>query len=391
MSSWPSITLEDATRVPWDAIVVGAGPAGAMVARETARRGVRVLLLDKARFPRRKVCGCCLNLRALATLEAAGLGSLPARHGALPLRRIRLGVSGRTATVPLPGGVSLSRETLDSALVSAAQYAGVAFLEGTRAVGTALEDDERVVRVRAGDGTADLRARVVVAADGLAGSLLRADGVSSVPVRSARIGAGVTVDNGPAAYEPGTVYMACGRGGYVGLVRLEDGRLDVAAALDTAVVRRNGLGRAAVDILASAGFPAVTDLEERDWRGTPVLTRRPAAVAGHRLFAVGDAAGYIEPFTGEGIAWALVGAVALAPLAARAAERYDPAIERAWEAALDRRVRRRQRICRTLAAGLRRPLLVRTAVLALSRRPGLAGAVVRSINAPRESRGTASP
>ena len=63
----------------WDAVVVGAGPAGAVAARELARRGHRVLLAERAKFPRGKVCGCCLNEHTLSALAAAGLGDLPAR------------------------------------------------------------------------------------------------------------------------------------------------------------------------------------------------------------------------------------------------------------------------------------------------------------------------
>src|SRR5262249_26661731 len=63
-----TLTLEEAARRSWHALVVGAGPAGATAARELARRGLDVLLVDRAAFPRWKVCGCCLNGNALATL-----------------------------------------------------------------------------------------------------------------------------------------------------------------------------------------------------------------------------------------------------------------------------------------------------------------------------------
>ena len=70
----------------FDALVIGAGPAGSVTARELARRGCRVLLVDKAHFPRAKVCGCCLNGAAAATLERLGLAHVVA--DAVPLNRV---------------------------------------------------------------------------------------------------------------------------------------------------------------------------------------------------------------------------------------------------------------------------------------------------------------
>ncbi len=100
--------------------------------------------------------------------------------------------------------------------------------------------------------------------------------------------------------------MACGRRGYLGLVRLEDGRLNLAAALDPCWMRVcGGPGPAAARLLAEVGWPPVPNLAEQNWRGTPALTRQARRRAAERLFLIGDAAGYIEPFTGEGMAWAL--------------------------------------------------------------------------------------
>ena len=108
-----TISAYYAVSLRWDAVVVGAGPAGATAARELARRGRSVLLVDKATFPRPKVCGCCLNGSALATLERVGLGDLPARNRAVPLDRTRLFAGGRAAEVRLPVGVALSRSVFD--------------------------------------------------------------------------------------------------------------------------------------------------------------------------------------------------------------------------------------------------------------------------------------
>ena len=80
MSLSATLPIGAATSELWDAVVIGAGPAGSMTARELARLGRKVLLVDKAAFPRGKVCGCCLSGSALTTLRSVGLGGLPARR-----------------------------------------------------------------------------------------------------------------------------------------------------------------------------------------------------------------------------------------------------------------------------------------------------------------------
>ncbi|HVK09715.1 MAG TPA: FAD-dependent monooxygenase, partial [Gemmataceae bacterium] len=333
MTVEPTTTVEDAAERVWDAAVVGAGPAGSVAARELARRGLAVLLIDRAAFPRPKVCGCCLNNSALGTLAAVGLGELAGRCGAVPLDRVRLASGGRSAEVRLPGGVALSRETLDVALVREAIADGASFLpNATARIGA--DTQLHIVpgpnsRMNEPGKLIPIRTRVVIAAVGLNGQLVTSEGSRPTSVEGSRIGAGVVADTAPSFYHPGEIYMAVGRGGYVGLVRVEDGRLDVAAAFDASFVRDcGGPGFAAAEILRGAGFSAVPGLETLPWRGTPALTRTPRRVAGERWFAVGDAAGYVEPFTGEGMAWAVASAVAVAPLAARP---WHAGLVREWE------------------------------------------------------------
>jgi flavin-dependent dehydrogenase len=187
----------------------------------------------------------------------------------------------------------------------------------------------------------------------------------------------------PDHYLERTIYMAVGREGYVGLVRVEDGRLNVAAAFEPALVRRHGgPGAAAVAILAEAGFPAIRALEYATWRGTVGLSRRTRPLAAERLFVLGDAAGYVEPFTGEGIAWALESARAVAPLALLAMERWDPRFEQAWLDLHRRRVGRRQLLCRACALALRHPWMVSIAFEMLTHVPRSAGLVVARLNTP---------
>jgi 2-polyprenyl-6-methoxyphenol hydroxylase-like FAD-dependent oxidoreductase len=176
-------------------------------------------------------------------------------------------------------------------------------------------------------------------------------------------------------------------------VRLEDGRLDVAAALDAAWVKASGgPAPAAAAVLAEAGWPGIPGFDEVPWRGTPALTRTPTRRAAERLFVVGDAAGYVEPFTGEGMAWALAGGLAVAPLAERAARRWSPELARAWTEMYRHVVSRRQYACRAAAFVLRHPLLARTLVRLLARVPSLAAPFVHHLNGRGpEARGRLAP
>ncbi len=359
----------------FDIAVVGAGPAGAVAAMLLARAGRRVVLFDKATFPRRKVCGCCLNGHALSALAAAGLGELPTRLGAVPLTCVRLATSGRTATVTLPGGVALSRSAMDVELVRAAETAGATVRTGERVKLGALTSDGW--QLLAGGET--VPARVLIDATGLNGRLTATDTAVSV---GSRIGAG-TVTDAPPSYPAGVIHMATGGGGYVGLVRLEDGRLDVAAAFDPQFVKdAGGLGVAAARVVGASGLPPLPELADADWRGTPPLTRTPMAVAGPRWFAVGDATGYVEPFTGEGMAWALAAVVAVVPIANRAVDGWTEAHAREWTAAHRRVVTRRQWVCQWTARLLRMPGLCSWAVRVLGVLPALAAPVVQVLNRP---------
>ena len=97
--------------------------------------------------------------------------------------------------------------------------------------------------------------------------------------------------------------MAVDRHGYVGLVRIEGGLLNIAAVLAPDFVKRaGGPPQALAAVLAEAGFPAITSLADADWHGTLPLTRRTSSTASRRVLVMGDAAGYVEPFTGEGMA-----------------------------------------------------------------------------------------
>ena len=380
----PALSLAQAASRTWDALVVGAGPAGSLAALELSRAGRSVLVVERSRFPRDKACGGCLNASALAALRAAGLGALAVEAGARPLARVCLHAGGRVAQLPLRGSLALSRASLDAALLEAARDAGAEVLFETRAAGDptgAPRDDVRALRVsRDGEGEVRVAARVVLVAAGLGATLL--DGPVARPARGSRLGAGAVLEGAGAALPAGELHMACGARGYVGLVVAERGRLVVAAALDAATVAEaGGLGSAAAAIVARAGLPAVAGLAEARWLGTPPLTRRAATLAARRAFVLGDAAGFVEPFTGEGLAWALTAARAVRPFALSAIERWDDALAAGWRAEWSAVVARRQRMCRGLSALLRRPLAVRAAVAALALRPQLGAPILQRLDA----------
>jgi flavin-dependent dehydrogenase len=364
----------------WDVIVVGAGPAGAMAAYELARRSLRVLLVDKSRFPRAKVCGCCLNGRAISLLQSHGLSHVINNRGAVALHRLVLASRGSQAVIPLPAGIALSREALDMGLIDAAVEQGAVFLPETIASLGKVSSCSRKVFLRTNEEQFEASATVILAADGLAGTLSRSES-SAIERDHSRVGAAVIIKHGPGFYQSGTIYMACGLGGYVGQARLEDGRLNIAAAFDLEALKEIGHpGRLAASIMKQAGFPSIPNLPDLEWKGTPSLNRRASKLAWERLFVLGDAAGFVEPFTGEGIAWALQAGVAVAALAEQGVNNWNPSLETEWTATFHREVVRRQMICRLTAAALRRHRLTALGVRLLALFPELSFPIVHRLN-----------
>jgi flavin-dependent dehydrogenase len=337
----------------WDVVVVGAGVAGAVSALHLARSNLRVLLVEKSAWPREKVCGGCLNAAALGALADAGIEVEDGRGYA----RMRLACGGRAADFPLPEGLAISRRRLDAILVEYAIRAGVRFVPDTRAnLGETTQHGREVILRNASDEVA-VTARAVLDCGGLAGRLLP-DLAWRVAPR-ARIGVGAGIRDVPAWYRSGVIHMACAANGYVGLVRAEDGVTNVAAALDPEwCSEAGGPAQAIARILESAGFPPFDALHESHWRGTPHLTRARRALGAERVLVLGDGAGYVEPFTGEGMAWAIADAAAVAPLVREAVEKWSDDILARWRASHARNVRARQRVCRGISKLLRHPRLL---------------------------------
>lgn len=387
MTLSPTITPGAACSRNWDVIVIGAGPAGAVAALEGANAGLAVLLLERKAFPRDKVCGACLNGRALGALSRLGLGRRLSLLEGTVTRRLQIRCGSRRLTLPLPEGLAVSRGRLDGALVAASIEAGAQFLpEMAASVGPVVQEgtaEFRSVELRDAQGRQQtVRGRVVLAADGLGHpSLDRLPEFASQVSRSSRIGLGCLIDQVPGDLETGSIQMALGRAGYVGMVRVESPWVNIAAAVDPEFVRASrSPARAVAAILKEAGIAAIPALEEARWQGTPPLTRRSARLAGRRILLLGDSAGYVEPFTGEGMAWAIAAAAEVIPLARSGLTGWDTRLEANWSSTMRRLVTRKQFWCRWLSAALRSQILTRSLLSAVACVPQLVRPIVASLN-----------
>jgi flavin-dependent dehydrogenase len=367
-----------------DVVIIGAGPAGSLAATLLAHEGLGVMLVERRAFPRPKVCGGCLNAQAVAVLQRAGLAGRVRALGAAPVHRLRLHHRGRCAEIGLSEGLAVSRASLDEALAAAAAEAGCDVRFETAAVVDPRCDEVagraiRVVHLRSQTGREELvRARAVVVADGLGHSSLRGcPGFESDVDAGSRVGIGADVPPGAVPVTRGTISMAVSRDGYAGAVEVEGGRVNIAAAVDPAFLKAAGSPAEALRaIFADAGVPAEAPLERVDWMGTMPLTRHLSDPAARGIFVIGDAAGYVEPFTGEGMAWALTGAWSVAPLVAQALRSPGAGAEQEWVLRRARVIGRDQRRCRLLASGLRRPALVAASLALVCRYPRAAAPVI---------------
>ena len=333
-----------------------------------------------------EVCGATLNRGSRVTAGWGRIGRLLEDSGAHSLGTLRLGGWARQLDVPLNETVALSRIAFDSAMIRAATKAGALFVQGVVVKPGALVEGGRTLSVRIGDKQAEITAKVVIAADGLSSGMMAGAGVPSETLRSRKrplIGLGAVLPGQTSGFPAGVIHMAVGDEGYVGFVRVEDGSLNAAAAVSPRHSGRQGHPpHSSTPYCVKLVGRRSTETSDLKWTGTPELTRRPHRPGAERVFAVGDAGGYLEPFTGEGMYWALAGASLLAPLAAQATENWTMSLLDDWTAIHARLVGRAQRLCQASAWVLARPPLARLTLRVLEANPRLARSLVRRVGTP---------
>ena len=280
----------------WDLIVVGLGPAGSTAARRAALRGLKVLGLDRARFPRSKVCAAGLTGRAIRHLP---LKSDCYREAAI--NRVHIHWDGRDPlTVESSSGlmVTTRRETLDNALLELAGQAGVEIREGCHVSG--VNTGSRSTGVYCSRGTEF--ARYVIGCDGansVLGRSVRMKRPAFYPAWQVEYAIPETADDhlrsdvrfhlGAAPHGYGWIFPK-----KTSVVVGVAGRFGDRRTLETAMQRVTKL------LPAESGWRRLT----AGGHSIPVFDKRNSIASGGLLLA-GDAAGLVDPFLGEGIYYAL--------------------------------------------------------------------------------------
>lgn len=297
-----------------DVIVAGAGPAGSATAAALARAGASVLLVETSAHPRPKACAEYASPRIREELDRLGVEDDAWRSLAVPLRGMDIHAGAHVAPIryadaagPRPAW-GLDRRTFDELLAGHATRSGAELRERTRVVqltGDGSRVDGAVLRDGRTGRESTIRASWVVGADGTHTTVGRLLGVERRVRAPRRIGLVAHVSGVDELVDHGEMHV--GPGYYVGLAPTPGGELNVGMALPM----RDRAGTARERFAAAvAGIPAVERRiagTERlsPIRGTAPIGHRVSQVAGRGWLLVGDASGFVDPFTGEGIHRAL--------------------------------------------------------------------------------------
>ncbi len=365
----------------WDAVVVGAGPAGSATALLLARAGAHVLLLDRARFPRDKPCSEYLSPETTRVLERLGGGVVEAVAAASHARLTGMKVVapsgaemvGRFDRTGERFSFALPRTSFDTILRRAAEAAGAVVREGVK-VQDLVYDRGAVGGVVARE---TYRARVVVGADGLRSIVARrCGGVRTSPPR--RVAFTAHVSDVAGVTDVGEMHI--GRSGYVGMGPIGGGVTTVALVVPVRSLKQ----RPHPDFFEALDrFPGLTGrfdprrIVRRIIATGPFAQWSRASVApGGGALLVGDAADFFDPFTGQGIYSALRGAE-LAAAAVTDALTTGASL-RAYARARRTAFTGKWLLERLIAVGVGWPALAERVIGRLARRSELADLLVRA-------------
>jgi menaquinone-9 beta-reductase len=343
-----------------DVVVVGAGPAGTAAAISAAARGLRVVCLDKATFPRDKTCGDGLTANALRLLERLGV-AYDALAPMVVRETVIVSPSGRHAVLPMGRdglhGAVVARRQLDAALVAVARGKGVEVRENHDVEKVVVHDDH--VRVD------DLEARYVIAADGHWSPVRRA----LEPEAARDLGEWHAVRQYFEDVADARLWVLFERDllpGYAWVFPLPGGRANVGYG----VLRADGRSGRALkalwpDLLSRTRLREILGPDARPCEQVhawPIPTRYSPArlMHGTRVFFTGDAAGVVDPMTGEGIAQAIETGMLAADAIARGTD---------YPALVHRTLGRDLRFAGRLQRLLRSPLGARAAIRAADLTP----------------------
>ena len=379
----------------FDVAIIGAGPAGSSTAIALARRGYAVALLDKERFPREKLCGDFVNPINLSILRALGVEQevLAADHERVMAFRITTS-AGAEAEVPLPSksgqavfGLGLRRAIFDHILLRKAESENATVLQGST-IRTLKRDSQgwffRVARL---EGFEELRAKVLVGADGRnswVAHRLGLSGSAATQGRSVGFQFRLRVPNGV----DGRVEIHLFPGGYAGLIGLGGDAINLCLAVD----KRKLSHHRSVEFLLESCLPQNPHLKEilrrsaceGEARSTYPVYFPPRRSFDNGVLLVGDAARVNEPVTGEGIYFALKSGQLAAEIVDRALRRGDFSAAQlgAYEQECRRAFRLRRGLNRLIRFLMYRPALLEPLVRLSATKRRLLESMIRAICLP---------
>jgi flavin-dependent dehydrogenase len=378
-----------------DVLIVGAGPSGAVAGLLLARAGARVVLLDRATFPRDKLCGDTVNPGTLATLRRLGVAREIETHGLRVDGMLVTGEDGAAIEGRYADGLhgrAIVRRELDWILLQRAVSAGCRFEPRTAVRGAIVEerDGARVVTgvtVGANGATRVLRAPVVIAADGRRSTLAFGLGLARHPRRPRRWAIGGYFEGAPVTLsklsslsslaslssQSRTLLATLGemhvrKNRYIGVAPVPGGLTNVCLVKPSSGGDADLRRPAEVLRRELANDPQLRDRFASARLVTPPVVLGPLAVDVSRetidgLLLAGDAAGFIDPITGDGLCFAVRGGELAANAALRALERGWAGVHADLAAARARAFGGKQRFNRTLRVIVSSPRAIAAAAV----------------------------